>query len=55
MVSRCLAKVNPPGRFLYSNLGYSVLAAVVESLTHQSLDRYLAQRFFKLLTNNRGP
>jgi CubicO group peptidase (beta-lactamase class C family) len=52
MISRCLAKVNPPGRFLYSNLGYSVLAAVVESLTHQSLDSYLAQRFFKPLKMN---
>jgi CubicO group peptidase (beta-lactamase class C family) len=49
MISQCLATVKPPGQFLYSNLGYSVLAAVVESVTHKSLETYLFDRFFKPL------
>ena len=49
MITRCLNKVNPPGRFLYSNLGYSVLAAVIENVTHKPLENYLTQRFFSPL------
>jgi CubicO group peptidase (beta-lactamase class C family) len=49
MISRCLTNVKPPGQFVYSNLGYSVLAAIVESVTHQTLDKYLTEHFFKPL------
>jgi CubicO group peptidase (beta-lactamase class C family) len=49
MISRCLTNVKPPGQFLYSNLGYSLLAAVVESVTHKQLDNYLTEHFFKPL------
>jgi CubicO group peptidase (beta-lactamase class C family) len=49
MISRCLTNVKPHGQFLYSNLGYSVLAAIVESVTHKSLDNYLSEHFFKPL------
>jgi CubicO group peptidase (beta-lactamase class C family) len=52
MISRCLVKVKPPGQFLYSNLGYSVLAAVVESVTHKRIETYLSERFFKPLGMN---
>ena len=52
MISRCLSNVKPPGQFLYSNLGYSLLAAVVESVTHKSLDNYLSEHFFKPLKMN---
>jgi CubicO group peptidase (beta-lactamase class C family) len=52
MISRCLTNVKPPGQFLYSNLGYSLLAAVVESVTHKSLDIYLTEHFFKPLKMN---
>ena len=52
MISRCLTNPKPPGQFLYSNLGYSLLAAVVESVTHKSLDNYLTEHFFKPLKMN---
>lgn len=46
MISQCLVKVSSPGKFLYSNLGYSLLAAVIESVTHKTLENYLAEHFF---------
>ena len=52
MIGRCLVNVKPPGQFLYSNLGYSVLAAVIESVTHTSLENYLAEHFFRPLKMN---
>jgi CubicO group peptidase (beta-lactamase class C family) len=53
MVSRCLTLASQrPGKFLYSNLGYSVLAAVVESVTQKPIEAYLADRFFKPLGMN---
>lgn len=52
MISRCLTMAGRPGKFLYSNLGYSVLAAVVESVTHKQIEVYLVERFFKPLRMN---
>ncbi len=52
MISRCLTNVKPPGKFLYSNLGYSLLAAIVESVSRKSLDIYLTEHFFKPLKMN---
>ena len=51
LVSRCLANVSPrpAPTFAYSNLGYSLLAAVVESVSGRPLEDYLADRFFKPL------
>jgi CubicO group peptidase (beta-lactamase class C family) len=47
LVSRCAALIDPSqgGRYAYSNLGYSLLAAVVEVTAGMSLERYLRQRF----------
>ena len=46
-VHRCLALIDhPPGtRFQYSNLGYSALAAIVESVTRQPLEDVVRNRF----------
>lgn len=51
LVSRCLAELAPPAApaFAYSNLGYSLLAAVAESVMRRPLEDYLADRFFKPL------
>jgi len=51
LTQRCLAgmDVSPPGKFSYSNFGYSLLAAVVETVSGQSLEMYLAVRFFQPL------
>lgn len=50
LVTRCLAQVDrPPGKFAYSNLGYSVLAAVVEVVSGKPLEDYLAERFLRPL------
>ena len=47
LITNKLARLDDiPGRqYAYSNLGYSALAAVVEVVTGQSLERYLAERF----------
>ncbi len=34
--------IHPPGKYAYSNVGYSVLAAVVEKVSGQEYERYLA-------------
>ena len=51
LTKRCLAGLDPspPGTFAYSNLGYSLLAAVVETVSGKSLEEYLSQRFFSPL------
>jgi CubicO group peptidase (beta-lactamase class C family) len=50
MVKRCLANAGAhPAKFSYSNLGYSVLAAIVERVTHKPLEDYLERIFFKPL------
>jgi CubicO group peptidase (beta-lactamase class C family) len=48
LIETCLGRLErPPGsQFAYSNLGYSVLAAVVEQVSAQPLDDLLARRFF---------
>jgi CubicO group peptidase (beta-lactamase class C family) len=55
LVSRCLANFTPPDTmtFAYSNLGYSLLAAVVETVSGKPLEDYLADRFFKPLKMTR--
>ena len=55
LVSRCLANVTPPATptFLYSNLGFSLLAAIVETVSGRPLEDYLADRFFKPLKMTR--
>jgi CubicO group peptidase (beta-lactamase class C family) len=47
LLSRCAALVDPAkgGQYAYSNLGYSLLAAVVEVTAGMSLEQYLRQRF----------
>jgi len=51
LVHRCLTKLrNPPGtQFFYSDLGYSVLAAIVESVTGRSYDDVVRERFLEPL------
>jgi CubicO group peptidase (beta-lactamase class C family) len=51
LVTRCLADVEiaPPGKFVYSNLGYSILAAVAEKVGKQPLETTLQERFFRRL------
>src|SRR5581483_5222089 len=49
LLSTCLAQplLHSPGTtYAYSNLGYNVLAAVLEKATGQSLEAYLHDRFF---------
>jgi CubicO group peptidase (beta-lactamase class C family) len=49
LLRRCLAMplMNSPGKtFLYSNLGYSVLAAIVEKVSGVSIEAYLRAQFF---------
>lgn len=49
LITRCLAMplANPPGtRYMYSNMGYSVLAAVVEQVSGEPLQRFLDAHFF---------
>lgn len=55
LITGCLARVEllPGSKFAYSNLGYSLLAAVVESVSGMALEDYLARRFFKRLGLNR--
>ena len=48
LVHRCLAKplAHPPGQtFQYSNLGYSILGAIVEEASGESLEGYLRKQF----------
>jgi CubicO group peptidase (beta-lactamase class C family) len=48
LLRRCLAQpfAHPPGQtFQYSNLGYSILAAVVERVSGESLEAYLSDHF----------
>jgi CubicO group peptidase (beta-lactamase class C family) len=51
LIQRCLPGIDlsPPGRFAYSNLGYSLLAAMVEMASGEPLEKYLAERFFSPL------
>jgi len=51
LVGRCLAQVElgPAGKFVYSNLGYSLLAAVVERIEKRPLGETLAARYFQPL------
>jgi CubicO group peptidase (beta-lactamase class C family) len=51
LVSRCLANLTPrpAPAFAYSNLGYSLLGAVVEQVSGRPVEAYLAGRFFKPL------
>jgi len=55
LIHRCLASidVSPPGRFAYSNLGYSILAAVVETVSGQPIEKYLAEHFLSPLHMDR--
>ena len=55
LVSWCLANVTPPATptFAYSNLGFSLLAAIVETVSGRPLEDYLADRFFKPLKMSR--
>ncbi len=48
LVTRSLSPLNgaATGTFAYSNLGYSLLAAVVEIVADRPLEDYLAERFF---------
>ena len=54
LVTRCLAKVMPSqkGKFRYSNLGYSVLAAIIEKVSAEKYEDYLRERFFQPLGMN---
>jgi CubicO group peptidase (beta-lactamase class C family) len=51
LTRHCLAAMepSPPGKFAYSNFGYSLLAAVVETVSGKPLDAYLAEHFFSPL------
>lgn len=51
LTHRCLAHLDPApsGKFAYSNLGYSLLAAVVEKASGEAIEDYLAKRFFRPL------
>lgn len=51
IVRDCLARVDiqAAGTFRYSNLGYSLLGAVVETVSGSPLEVYLARRFFEPL------
>jgi CubicO group peptidase (beta-lactamase class C family) len=51
LVGRCLRKLeNPPGKkFAYSNLGYSVLGAVVEKVSGEPLELFLSETFLRPL------
>jgi CubicO group peptidase (beta-lactamase class C family) len=52
LLSTCLSRplIHTPGQvFKYSNLGYSVLGAVVEQLSGAPLESYLKTRFFSPL------
>lgn len=55
LTRRCLAHValSPPGKFAYSNLGYSLLAAVVERASGEAIEGYLTRRFLKPLQMTR--
>ncbi|MEW6320634.1 MAG: serine hydrolase domain-containing protein, partial [Acidobacteriota bacterium] len=48
-LARVLARplAQPPGRFLYSNVGYSLLAAIVEIASGRGYEDYLADRLFR--------
>ena len=48
LIRRCLEDIDlsPPGRFEYSNLGYSILAAVLETVSGEPIEKYLAEHFF---------
>jgi CubicO group peptidase (beta-lactamase class C family) len=49
LLTRCLAQpllFVPGTSFKYSNVGYALLAAIVEEASHEDLDAYLNQRFF---------
>ncbi|MFD0556275.1 CubicO group peptidase (beta-lactamase class C family) [Stackebrandtia endophytica] len=37
---------SPPGRYAYSNVGYSLLGAIIERATDLSYEEYLARRLF---------
>jgi CubicO group peptidase (beta-lactamase class C family) len=55
LISKCAATPLqfPPGtKFFYSNPEYSILAAVVEKVSGQSIDAYLKDHFFKQLGMN---
>jgi CubicO group peptidase (beta-lactamase class C family) len=54
LVSRCLAGFNPAAHrpFTYSNLGYSLLGSVVETVSGATLESYLHERFFEPLGMN---
>jgi CubicO group peptidase (beta-lactamase class C family) len=39
-------KLNPPGEYLYSDLGYYFLQAIIEKYTAQSLDSFAMERFY---------
>jgi CubicO group peptidase (beta-lactamase class C family) len=51
LIAKCLAQPAraPGGKFVYSNLGYSVVAAVVEEVSGQTLEDQLTSRFFARL------
>ncbi len=55
LIQRCLAGLDPspPGRFAYSNLGYSLLAATLETASDEPLEKYLTKRFFSPLRMTR--
>jgi CubicO group peptidase (beta-lactamase class C family) len=55
LTRRCLAHLVPsaPGKFAYSNLGYSLLAAVVERASGEAIEDYLTKRFLKPLQMTR--
>jgi CubicO group peptidase (beta-lactamase class C family) len=48
LITGCLPEIelSPPGDFSYSNLGYSLLAAVVEHVSGIPHEDYLAENFF---------
>lgn len=49
LLTRCLAKplAHPPGEDNYSNIGYATLAAVVEKVTGEPWETYLAQHVWR--------
>ena len=51
LTGRCFAGIDltPPGRFAYSNLGYSLLAAVVETVSGEPIEEYLTKHYFRRL------
>jgi CubicO group peptidase (beta-lactamase class C family) len=53
LVSKCLALAQKPGPFLYSNLGYGAVGALVETIEGRPLEDVLRDRYLKPLRMNR--